>query len=84
MFDPIRPLCRPARRQSVLDEDIRNRLHSDNTRLAAVSCRTGCLLYKNVRIKIHKPISLLIVLYGRETRNLILRKRHTGRLCMRK
>jgi len=44
--------------------------------LAAFLFRVSCLLTKNLKIKIYKPIILPAVLYGCETCSLMLREEH--------
>jgi hypothetical protein len=63
--------------QNLIQEEIRRRLNSGNICYHSVqNLLSSCLLFKNVKIRIHKTINLLVVLYGRETWSLTLREAH--------
>jgi hypothetical protein len=57
--------------QNLIQEEIKRRLNSGSTKL--LSSR---LLSKNIKIRVYKTIVLPVVLYGCETRSLILREEH--------
>ena len=54
-----------------IQEEIKSRLKSGNACYYSVQ---NLLLLKNINIKIYRTIILLVVLYGCETRSLILRE----------
>jgi hypothetical protein len=60
--------------QNLIQEEIKRRLNSGNACYHSVQkLLSSCLLSKNVKIRIHKSIILLVVLYGCETWSLTLR-----------
>jgi hypothetical protein len=60
--------------QNLIQEKIKRRLNSDNVCCHSVQDHLSSgLLFKNVKIRIHKTIILPVALYGRETWSLALR-----------
>jgi hypothetical protein len=67
--------------QNSIQEKIKRRLNSGNACYSSVqNLLSSHLLSKNVRIRIYKTIILPVVLYGRETWSLALRKEHKLRV----
>jgi hypothetical protein len=63
--------------QNLINEEIKNRLKSGNAWYHSVqNLLSSHLLSKNVKIRIHKTITLPAVLYGCGTWSLILRDEH--------
>jgi hypothetical protein len=61
--------------QNCIQEEIKSRLNSGNACYHSVqSLLSSRLLFRNVKIKIYKPIILPVVLYGCETSSLTLRE----------
>jgi len=61
--------------QNFIQEEIKSRLKSGNACYPSVqNLLSSSLLSKNLKIKIHRTITLLIVLYGCETWSLTLRE----------
>jgi hypothetical protein len=63
--------------QNLIEEEIKRRLNSGNACYHSVqNLLSSRLLSKNVKIRIHKTVILLVVLYGCETWSLTLREGH--------
>jgi hypothetical protein len=63
--------------QNLIREEIKRRWNSGNVCYHSVqNFLSSRLLSKNIRIRIYKTIILSVVLYGRETCSLTLRKEH--------
>jgi hypothetical protein len=64
-----------------MHEEIKSRLNSGNACYHSVhSLLSSRLLSRNLKVKIYKTIILPVVLYGRETWSLTLRKEHRLRV----
>jgi hypothetical protein len=64
-----------------IHEEIKSRLNSGNACYCSVqSLLSSCILSKNKKFRIYKTIILPVVLYGCETRTLILREEHSLRV----
>jgi hypothetical protein len=60
-----------------MHEEIKSRLNSGNACYRLVqNLLSFCLLSENVKVKLHKTIILLVVLYECETWSLTLREQH--------
>jgi hypothetical protein len=69
----IENLCFPNDSQNCIHEEIKSRLSSGNAYYHPYQkLLSSCLLYENIRIKMHKTIILLVVFYGYETWSLTL------------
>jgi hypothetical protein len=67
--------------QNLIQEEIKRRFNSGNTCYHSVqNLLSSRLLSKNVKIRIHKAIILLVDLYGCETWSLTLREEHRLRV----
>jgi hypothetical protein len=65
----------------LIQEEIKSRLNSGNACYHSIkNLLSPCLLSKNVRIRIYKPIILLVVSYGCETCSLTLREENRLRV----
>jgi hypothetical protein len=63
--------------QNCVHEEIKNRLNLRNACYHSVqSLLSSCLLSRNLKVKIYKPIIVPVVLYGCETWPLTLREVH--------
>jgi sorting nexin-29 len=63
--------------QNCMNEEIKCRPNLGNACYHSVqSLLSSCLLYRNVKVKIHKTIILRVALYGCETWSLTLRDQH--------
>jgi len=72
--EEFRYLGTTLRNQNSIQEEIKSRLKSGNACCYSVqNLWSSSLLSKNLKIKIHRTIILPVVLYGFETRSLILR-----------
>jgi hypothetical protein len=68
--------------QNLIQEDIKERLLSDNACYHSVQkLLSSRPLSKNIKIKIYKTIILAVVLFGCETWSLALREEHRLRIC---
>jgi hypothetical protein len=62
--------------QNSIHEEIKNRLKSENACYHVVqNLLSSSLLYKNIKIKIHRTVILPFILYGCETWSLTLREK---------
>jgi hypothetical protein len=67
----------------LIHEENRSRLNQRNACYHSVqNVLSSCLLSKNIKIQMHKTIILPVVLYGCETRFLILWEEHAYRLTV--
>jgi hypothetical protein len=67
--------------QRLIQEEIKRRLSSGNACYHSVqNLLSFCVLSKKVKIRIHKTISLSVVLYGCETWSLTLRDEYRLRV----
>jgi hypothetical protein len=67
--------------QNLILEEIYRRLNSDNTCYHSVQKLLSFhLLFKNVKVRIYKTITLPVVLYGYETWSLTVREEHKLRM----
>jgi hypothetical protein len=62
--------------QSSIHEEIKSRLIQGMLATIRFSLLPFCLLSRNVKVKIYKTVSLLVVLYGCKTWSLALRQEH--------
>jgi hypothetical protein len=69
-----------TRNQNLINEVIKRRLNLGNTCYNSVQNILPSHLSKNVKIKMYKSITLLVVLYGCETWSLTLRVEHRLRV----
>jgi hypothetical protein len=71
----------PGTNRNLIHEEIKRRLNSSNVCYhSAHSLLSSRLLSRNIKIRIHKTISLPVVLYGCETWSLSLRQGHRLRV----
>jgi hypothetical protein len=67
--------------QNDIHNEIKSRLNSGNAYYYSVrNLLSSCLISKNLKIKIHKTVTLPVVLYGYGTWSLTLREEHTLRV----
>jgi hypothetical protein len=77
----FRDLQMTVTNQNLIQEEIKRRLNSGNSCYHSVqNLLPSRLLSKNVKVKIHKTIILLVVLYGCETWSLTVREEHRLRV----
>jgi hypothetical protein len=70
--------------QNCILEEIKSRLNSGMLATIRFSLLSSRLLYRNIKVKIHKTIILPVVLYGCETWSLTLREEHRLRVIENK
>jgi hypothetical protein len=74
-------LGRTGANQNLIQEEIKRRLNSGNACYHSIQNLLCCrLLSKNVKVRIYKTITLLLVLYGRESCCLTLREEYKLRV----
>jgi len=67
--------------ESSMQEEIKSKLRSGNACFHSVQILlSSCFLFKNLKIKIYRTITLSVVLFGHETWSLTLKEEHRLRV----